>query len=98
MGKKIITEDDFFKRQTKYKNWFLNEKKSCNSHEAHCIEFRYFLDNIMYALYNTDSGIWTTIDYQKHMIKIAKQVVLSPKHIDEMQQKLDYDKEYLGIK
>lgn len=91
------TKEDFFKRQAQYKDWFLNDKKNCKYNDVHQIEFKYFTENIAYASYNKTHGDWTTIDYQEHMIKIAKQVLISPDHIDEMQQKLDFDKKNLGV-
>ena len=91
------TEKEFFIRQEEYKQWFLNDKKDCKYNNIHQIEFKYFTANISYASYNMIHGDWSTLEYQEHMIKIAKQVLISPDHIDEMQQKLDFDKKNLGV-
>ena len=92
------TEKEFFIRQEEYKQWILNDKKKYNSNEIHQIEFKYFTENIVYANYNKIYGDWDSINYQEHMIKIAKQVLISSEHIYDMQQKLDFDKRNKGAK
>tara|TARA_Y100000593_G_scaffold20469_1_gene41080 strand:- start:94 stop:390 length:297 start_codon:yes stop_codon:yes gene_type:complete len=95
--RRIISEEDFFKRQEQYKQWFLNNKKDCNSNEIHCIEFRYWVDNVIYSLKNKNDGLWDYIDYQSHMIKIARQVMLHSGDIKEMEYELECYKMNLGV-
>lgn len=97
MERRIVTEEDFFKRQEQYKQWFLNNKKNCNSTEIHHIEFRYWVDNVMYALKNKNDGLWDIIKYQSHMIKIANQVILHSEDIKEMEYELECYKINLGV-
>ena len=97
MERRIISEEDFFKRQKQYKQWFLNNKKDCNSNEIHCIEFRYWVDNVVYSLKNKNDGLWDYADYQSHMIKIAKQVMLHSDDIKEMEYELECYKMNLGV-
>ena len=88
MRRRINTKDDFFERQEEFKQWFLYKKNDLNSNEIHREEFIYWIDNIIYALNNKTGGIWTYREYQEHMIRVAKQVVLSNKYICEMEYDL----------
>ena len=67
------------------------------SNEEHQQQFRHWVDNIMYALALKVSGQWDFADYQKHMIKIAKEVSLQPEYIKEMEYELECYKMNLGV-
>ena len=67
------------------------------SYEEHQEQFRHWVDNIMYALDLKVSGKWGYIEYQGHMIKIAKEVKIQSHYIQEMQEDLDRYKISLGV-
>jgi hypothetical protein len=60
--------------------------------EEHDQLYEIWWTNIKLGLTNKAKGIWSGIDYQEHMIKIAKEVRLPSRDIKAMESDLQYMK------
>ena len=61
--------------------------------EEHHRQYKIWFDNIKLGLTKKAKGQWSGIDYQEHMIKIAKEVRLPHQDIVTMEKELKYMKE-----